>query len=117
MTAETQAKRIANLRAEEVRRDEAALRYLLADERGRWFISRMLERCHVFSTTANDDMNRMLLMEGERRVGVELYDNLRMLSVIDETGVCEEQRRTAEAEYGRFMVRYKIGKEQDNAKL
>ena len=56
-------------------------------------------------------------MEGERRVGVELYDNLRMLSVIDETGVCEEQRRTAEAEYGRFMVRYKIGKEQDNAKI
>ena len=115
MTAETQAKRIANLRAEEARRDEAAIRYMLADERGRWFISRMLERCHVFTPTAYDDINRMLIMEGERRVGLELYD--RMLSVTDETGVCAEQRRTAEAEYGRFMVRYKIGKEQDNAKI
>ncbi len=117
MTAETQAKRIENLRAEEIRRDKAALRYILSDERGRWFISRMLERCHVFSATANDDTNRMLIMEGERRVGVELYENLRMLTFIDETGGCEKQRRTAEAEYYRFMVRYKTGKEQDNAKI
>ena len=114
-TDKTQARRIVNLRAEETRRDEAALRYMLADERGRWFISRMLERCHVFTPTAYDDINRMLINEGERRVGLELYD--RMLSIVDETGVCAEQRRMAEAEYGRFMVRYKTGKEQDNAKI
>lgn len=117
MEGETQAKRIANLQAEEMRRDEAALRYLLADARGRWYISRMMERCHVFGTTAHDDTNRMLIMEGERRVGVELYDNLRMLSVLDKTGVCAEQRRTAEAEYGRFLVRYKTGKEKDSDKI
>lgn len=115
MTEREEAKRIENLRAEEVRRDEAALRYLLADKNGRWFISRMLERCHVFTPTAYDDINRMLIKEGERRVGLELYD--RMLSVVDETGVCAEQRRMAEEEYVRFMVRYKTGKEQDNAKI
>lgn len=109
----TQAKRIENLRAEEARRDEAALRYLLADERGRWFISRMLERCHVFSM-AGGDVNRLLTFEGERNVGVELYGNLKTLAVLDKTGVCDKQRRAAEMEYGRFMARYKTGKEQDD---
>ena len=112
MEGETQAKRIANLQAEEMRRDEAALRYMMADKRGRWYISRMMERCHVFGTTAHDDTNRMLIMEGERRVGVELYDNLRTLSAIDTTGICERAWREAENEYGRFLARYKIGKEQ-----
>lgn len=115
MEGETQAKRIANLQAEEMRRDEAAIRYMLADKRGRWFISRILERCHVFTPTAYNDVNRMLIMEGERRIGLELYD--RMLSVIDETGVCAEQRRMAEAEYARFIVRYKTGKEKDSDKI
>ncbi len=111
---ETQAKRVKNLRAEEARRDEEALKYMLSDERGRWFLSRMLERCHVFSSTYSilSDVNNMMVMEGERRVGVELYDNLRTLSAIDTTGICERAWREAENEYGRFLARYKIGKEQ-----
>ena len=112
-TAKTQARRIEHLREEEARRDENALRYLLADERGRWFISRMLERCHVFSSTIPDgDMSRLLVSEGERRVGLELYENLRALSVLDESGVCDAARREAEMEYGQFMARYKTGKER-----
>lgn len=117
MTEREEAKRIENLRAEEARRDEAALRYLLADKNGRWFISRMLERCHVFSSTADGNANRMMVMEGERRVGVELYENLRMLSALDESGECAKNRSLAEAEYVGFMARYKNGKEQTNGGL
>ena len=114
MTADQQqAKRIEKLRAEEARRDEAALRYLLADKRGRWFLSRMMERCHVFSSTipADGELNRVLVVEGERRVGLELYENLRTLSALDESGVCDAKRRAAEKEYGQFLARYKTGKE------
>ena len=117
MTDRDEAKRIENLRAEEARRDEAALRYLLADKNGRWFVYRMLERCHVFSSTADGNANRMMMMEGERRVGVELYENLRRLSVLDESGECAKQRSLAEAEYVSFMARYTNGKEQENGGL
>ena len=110
-TDKAQAKRIEHLREEEARRDENALRYLLEDERGRWFVSRMLERCHVFTSVipADGDMSRLLVSEGERRVGVELYDNLKTLAVIDESGACDNQRRMAELEYGRFLARYEKG--------
>lgn len=104
-TDEQQAKRIENLREEEMRRDEAALRYLIGDERGRWFLSRMLERCHVFSM-APGDASRILIFEGERNVGVELYSNLRMLAAIDETGQSLMNLQTAEREYGAFLARY-----------
>lgn len=112
MTADmTEAKRIEHLREEESRRDENALRYLLEDERGRWFIQRMMERCHVFASTipADGNASRMFVAEGERRVGVELYENLKRLSVIDKSGTCEMQRRMAEMEYGRFMALYEKG--------
>ncbi len=104
-----QVKRVEHLREEEMRRDEEALRYLISDERGRWFLSRMLERCHVFSM-ASGDVNRILLFEGERNIGVELYDNLRMLAALDETGESLGNIQTAEREYGAFLARYK-GKE------
>jgi len=112
-TDKAQAKRIEHLREEEARRDENALRYLLADERGRWFLSRMMERCHVFSSVipADGNMHRVLVSEGERRVGLELYGNLRTLSAIDETGECAMQRRAAEMEYGQFLARYQERKE------
>lgn len=110
-TDRTQAKRIEHLREEEARRYENALRYLLEDERGRWFISHMLERCHVFSSVIPTDgeLNRALVLEGERRVGVELYADLKKLAVLDTSGVCDNQRRIAELEYGRFMARYQEG--------
>ena len=110
MTADRgQVKRIENLREEEMRRDEAALRYLLEDERGRWFLSRMLERCNVFGM-AGGDVNNILLFEGARSVGVELYGNIRMLAAIDRTGQCEKEMHAAEREYGEFQARYN-GKE------
>ena len=105
-----QARRREHLREEEARRDEASLRYLLSDERGRWFLSRMLERTHIHSM-AGGDINQLLLFEGERRVGVELYDNLRMLAALDETGTCYEEIHKAEREYGAFLARYR--KESD----
>ena len=101
-----QAQREEHLRKEEARRDEAALRYLLSDKRGRWFISRMLERCNVYSV-AGGDMSQILLCEGARRVGVELHDNLRTLAALDETGQCYEDIHQGEREYGAFLARYK----------
>lgn len=101
-----QAKRIEHLREEEARRDEASLRYLLADERGRWFLSRMMERSHVHEVPAGD-IHQILMFEGERRVGVELYNNLRMLAALDESTKCAEEMQQAEREYNAFLARYK----------
>lgn len=109
MTADQErAKRNENLREEEARRDEAALRYLLSDKRGRWFLTRMMERTGIYSV-ASDDIHQQLIFEGGRRVGLELHDNLRMLAALDETGECIENIHTAEREYGAFLARY--GKE------
>ena len=108
-TDKQQAKRIENLREEEMRRDEAALRYLIGDERGRWFLSRMLERCHVFNMMTGD-VNQILFWEGERAIGVELYGNIRTLAALDETGQSLRNLQTAEQEYGAFLARYR-GKE------
>lgn len=109
MTADQErAKRNEHLREEEARRDEAALRYLLSDERGRWFLSRMMERTGLYSV-ASGDIHQQLIFEGGRRVGLELHDNLRMLAVLDETGECLRHIHTAEREYGAFLARY--GKE------
>ena len=32
-------------------KDEAALKYVLADERGRWFLERLFKRCHMEAST------------------------------------------------------------------
>lgn len=109
MTADKEkAKKIEHLRGEEARRDEAALRYLLSDERGRWFLSRMMERTGIYSV-AIGDIHQQLIFEGGRRVGMELHNNLRMLAALDETGECLRHIHTAEREYGAFLARY--GKE------
>lgn len=105
-TNRQQAKRNEHLREEEARRDEAALRYLLSDERGRWFLSRMMERCNIYGA-ASGDIHQMLIFEGGRRVGVELHDNLRMLAEFDETGQCLDQIQIAEREYDAFLARYR----------
>lgn len=101
----TQAKRIEHLREEEARRDEASLRFLLSDEKGRWFLSRIMERAHLHEV-ASGDIHQILLFEGERRVGVELYQNLRTLASLDESGKCYEELQKAEREYGAFLARY-----------
>lgn len=107
----TQARRIEHLREEEARRDEASLRYLLSDEKGRWFLSRMMERAHVHEV-ASGDIHQILLFEGERRVGCELYNNLRTLCSLDESGKCYEELQKGEREYGAFLARYQNRKER-----
>ena len=59
-------------------RDLAGLEYLLSDERGRWLVMRLFERCHMMSTTfpPTDDTGRMLIYEGERRVALGIKDNI-----------------------------------------
>lgn len=71
-----------------IMRDEAALRYILASPDGRWFVSRLLQSCHIYSAlgvyradgTSVMDTNAMLLQEGERRVGLNIRRNILSLS-------------------------------------
>ncbi len=67
-----------------IMRDKAAIDYVMADEHGRWFISRLLENCNVDSMLGlirSDgnivmDTNAMMLQEGARRVGLILKENV-----------------------------------------
>lgn len=67
-----------------IMRDKAAIDYVMADEHGRWFISRLLENCNVDSVLGlirSDgnivmDTNAMMLQEGARRVGLILKENV-----------------------------------------
>lgn len=66
----------ARLRAErrKLEKDTHSLKYILDDPRGRWFIMRLFEWCHMLDTTfTNEDhTNRMLVYEGERRVALNI---------------------------------------------
>ena len=77
-------------------KDTAALDYLLADARGRWFLMRLCERCHIHSTTYpdEDNINRMLVYEGERRIALNILANI---SIMGERAV--EAKQLAEREY------------------
>lgn len=65
-------------------RDKAALEYVMSSPDGRWFVSRLLKNCHVYSalglvrTDQNMvlDANAMMVQEGERRVGLILRQNI-----------------------------------------
>ena len=65
-------------------RDKAALEYVMSSPDGRWFVSRLLKNCHVYSTLglirADQSMvldaNAMMVQEGERRVGLILRQNI-----------------------------------------
>lgn len=69
-------------------RDKAAIEYVMGDPNGRWFVSRLLENCHVNSMLGiirDDgcmvmDTNAMLVQEGERRVGLMLRNNIAGMS-------------------------------------
>ena len=65
-------------------RDKAALGYVMSSPDGRWFVSRLLKNCHVYSALGlirTDqsmvlDANAMMVQEGERRVGLILRQNI-----------------------------------------
>ena len=65
-------------------RDKAALEYVMSSSDGRWFVSRLLKNCHVYSALGlirTDqsmvlDANAMMVQEGERRVGLILRQNI-----------------------------------------
>ena len=69
-------------------RDKAAIEYVMSNPNGRWFVSRLLENCHVNSMLGiirDDggmvmDTNAMLVQEGERRVGLMLRNNIAGMS-------------------------------------
>lgn len=69
-------------------RDKAAIEYVMNNPNGRWFVSRLLENCHVNSMLGilrQDggmvmDTNAMLVQEGERRVGLMLRSNIASMS-------------------------------------
>lgn len=79
-------------------KDEKGLRYLLADERGRWFLMRLFERCHMLDTTfpQEDHTNRMLVYEGERRVALRIQHEIMAREDIEDS--MEQARR----EYNAF---------------
>ena len=79
-------------------KDRAALLYLLDAPEGRWFLMRLFERCHLMGgVLPSDDVNALLIREGERRVGLHIQklvtDDLAALSA----------RQEAEREYYAFM--------------
>lgn len=88
-----------NIAEEKVRKmDLAALRYLMADASGRWFLMRLLEQCHVLSPAvfSEENVNRLLIAEGERRVGLTILHNVELMNVLD-------AKQQAEREYYAFM--------------
>lgn len=78
-TAKSQTERaIDRANAKRDKLDDQGMRYLLADKRGRWFLMRLYEQCHMLDTTftAEDHTNRMLIHEGERRVALRIQRNI-----------------------------------------
>lgn len=84
------------LEQEQVIKDTEALRYILEDHRGRWFLMRLFDRCHMLSTTYPDEgqVNQMLIWEGERRVALNILSNINLLGPDAITN-----RQQAEREY------------------
>lgn len=54
-------------------RDENAMNYVMATPEGRWFVGRLLDNCHLFSSMSEE---RLAVNEGERRVGLIVRNNI-----------------------------------------
>jgi arginyl-tRNA--protein-N-Asp/Glu arginylyltransferase len=56
-------------------KDKQAIKYLLANENGRWYLNRIMESCQIDSTSFLDaeKTNTMLIFEGKRKVAAWLY--------------------------------------------
>lgn len=84
-------------------RDKAALEYVMSSPDGRWFVSRLLKNCHVYSALGlirTDqsmvlDANAMMVQEGERRVGLILRQNI--LNIPDGASLMYQMEQEARA--------------------
>lgn len=84
-------------------RDKAALEYVMSSPDGRWFVSRLLKNCHVYSALGlirTDqsmvlDANAMMVQEGERRVGLILRQNI--LNMLDGVNLMHQMEKEARA--------------------
>ena len=84
-------------------RDKASLEYVMSSPDGRWFVSRILKNCHVYSALGlirTDqsmvlDANAMMVQEGERRVGLILRQNI--LNIPDGAGLMYQMEQEARA--------------------
>ena len=84
-------------------RDKAALEYVMSSPDGRWFVSRLLKNCHVYSALGlirTDqsmvlDANAMMVQEGERRVGLILRKNI--LNMPDGVNLMHQMEKEARA--------------------
>lgn len=87
---------------EQAEKDKEALTYMLQDKAGRWFLMRLFERCHVFSSTFPDEgnVNTMLVWEGERRVALTIMNNINLLG-----DAYAKLKQAAEEEYNSFQSR------------
>lgn len=85
---------IRRLDQAEKQKDEAALRYLLDDERGRWMLMRLYDRCHMDRALQLDHIE---LCEGERRVALSIHSAIRALGTDAMEGLYQ-----ARAEYEDF---------------
>ena len=96
---EKEARIIAYARQEQEKCDVASLDYLMADERGRWFLMRLMVRCHIMDSPFPDLTNRMLIAEGERRAALTVRQNIMHMA----DGLAQYQQ--AEREYMDFQQR------------
>lgn len=84
-------------------RDKASLEYVMSSPDGRWFVSRLLKNCHVYSALGlirTDqsmvlDANAMMVQEGERRVGLILRQNI--LNIPDGASLMYQMEQEARA--------------------
>ena len=107
----TEAKKVERLRQEMARKDERALRFILEEERGRWFYMRMLERCGCLSRVLPKELQDLAALAAQQQIGDGLDKNVRQLY---ENAASQEQadyviglRRMAEDEYLQFKRRFK----------
>ena len=80
---------------ERSRKDAASIDYMLDDEKGRWFLMRLMDNCHIFNSlyTGAEDTNKLLIFEGERRAALTIRNNI--CSLPDGLAMLQQ----AEAEY------------------
>jgi len=81
-------------------KDAEGYAYMLDDPKGRWFLMRLYEHCHIMSSTfpLDGQTNRFLLNEGARRVALGIQNKI---------GESEESLRAmalARKEYYQFML-------------
>ncbi len=78
------------------RKDSEAVKYLLSDETGRWYLSRLYESCNVSGISFFDieKTNNMLIFEGKRQVAIMVN---KIIDKLGKVGLSERQK--AQSEY------------------